>query len=183
MTIVHSSCGLLWQFSTMAMTYQKKSKRLTIVHCGCGIFWQYSTIAMTLQILALKGWQFYTMAVTFFYKYLLWTWWYEIGWQFYHFISFSNWRFSPMAMPFINQGQLTYGIFFCENYLKIQFDKFTPWLWVFFSFWQFSTLAVNFFWQFYNAAFTQKIKQILVDNFTTFCFKFGWQFYFLTKVL
>ena len=130
-----------------------------------------------------KSWQLYTMAVIFFDKFLLCNWWYEIGWQIYHFFSFSIWQFSPMAMHFIYQEQPTYGFFFLKNHIKIKFDNFPPWLWPFFSVWQFYTMAVNFFWQFYNAAFTQKIKQILVDNFTTFCFKIGWQFYFLTKVL
>ena len=171
------------KFSLRFWLVKKNSQRLTIVHYDCGRVWQLSAMAITLRILVHKGWQLYTMFLTFFDKFPLWTWWYEIGWQFYHFFLFSIWQFSLMAMPFIHQEQQTYRNIFSKNHLKIQFDKFPTWLQPFFSVWQFSTVAVNFFWQFSNVAFTQKIKQNLVDDFTTFCLKIGWQFYFLTKVL
>ena len=130
-------------------------KKLTIVHHGCDLFWQISPMNMMI-------WNRLTNLPLF--------------------LIFNLTIFTYGHALHLSAATLM-DTFFCKNHIKIKFDNFPPWLWPIFSGWQFSTVAVNFIWQFYNVAFTQKIKQILVDNFTTFSVKIGWQFYFLTKVL
>ena len=150
---------------------------MTIVHHGRSLFWQFSTLAMTFQKISFKSWQLYTMAVIFFDKFpmnmLIWnkltnlplflifnltifTYCHALHWS----GATNLWNF--FSVKIISKYNLTNFQPGCEHFFL--FDNFPSWLSTFFDNFtmRLSHKKSSKFWLTILLLFVLK----LVDNFT-----------------